>query len=148
LNRLVVFFITAFFAAAPHPGLAAGLPEMHSAKAAESRLETYFRTELYFGLKKSDGTEVSDAEWSAFLAEEVTALFPEGFTVLSAAGQYRSNSGEIVREPSRMLVIVYGKRARRSADQKIEQIRSIYKERFKQESVMRVDITHSVRVSF
>jgi len=57
----------------------------------------------------------------AFLQEEVTPRFPDGLTVLTAYGQWRDRSGEISREPSRVLAIWY----RRAADSEaaIEAIR-------------------------
>src|SRR3954463_6899250 len=53
-------------------------------------LQTYLRTELYFGTDKPDGAAVTEEEWTRFLAEEVTARFPDGFTVLEGYGQFRN----------------------------------------------------------
>ena len=91
---------------------------------------------------------VSDAEWEKFLSEFVTPLFPDGFSVLSGRGQYREASGAIAKEASHVLVFLYPRAGRKAAGAKIESIRSEYKKRFAQESVLRVDITKSVLVSF
>lgn len=107
-----------------------------------------FRTELYFGFGKNDGSEVSDAEWEAFLATEVTPRFPEGFTVLYANGQFRTASGKIVRERSRVIVLLYPKKARSVSSSKIDAVRQAYARLFDQESVLRVDFRQSVRVFF
>jgi len=81
---------------------------------------------------------VSDAEWARFLADEVTPRFPDGLSVIDAAGQYRAPAGGLVREDSKLLVIVvfdppatYG--------EKVQAIVEAYKRRFKQRSVFRVE---------
>jgi Protein of unknown function (DUF3574) len=107
------------------------------AAACRAGAAAYARLELLFGLGKQGGGEVSEEEWRAFLEAEVTPRFPDGLTVVAAYGQWRDRSGEIAREPSRMLAIWY----RRNADSEpaIEAIRQAYKAQFGQESVMRVD---------
>ena len=91
---------------------------------------------------------VNDSDWERFLREFVTPLFPDGFSVLLGRGQYREASGTIAKEPSHVLVFLYPRTKRKDAGAKIESIRAEYKKRFAQESVMRVDITKSVFVSF
>jgi hypothetical protein len=100
------------------------------------------------GMSIPGGGMVSDSDWERFLSEVVTPLFPDGFTVLSGRGQYREASGTIAKEPSHVLVFLYRRADRKAASSKIESIRSEYKKRFSQESVLRVDITKSVKVSF
>lgn len=116
--------------------------------AAVVRSEKYFRTELYMGMSIPGGSMVSDGSWETFLSDVVTPLFPDGFTVLGGRGQYREASGMIAKEPSHILVFLYRRSERKAAGSKIESIRSEYKKRFAQESVLRVDITKSVSVSF
>jgi len=95
------------------------------------------RLELYFGTQRPGGAPVTDAEWGAFLDEEVTPRFPDGLTVLKGNGQWRNHEGVITRESSTVLVILYEFSAEKDAA--IEDIRAAYKDRFDQESVMRVD---------
>ena len=125
-------------------GLGAGAVTAYRFTAAEPAAAAcrvgaaaYARVELLFGLGRQGGGEVSEEEWRAFLEAEVTPRFPDGLTVLTAHGQWRSRSGEVSREPSRVLLIWY----RRDADSEagIEAIRLAYKTQFAQESVMRVD---------
>jgi Protein of unknown function (DUF3574) len=97
----------------------------------------YARLELLFGRSRKDGTEIGDAEWRAFLDSEVTPRFPDGLTVLDAYGQWRNSAGTIAKEKSVVLLIWYRPAAESQA--KIEAIRSAYKARFGQESVLRVD---------
>ena len=63
------------------------------------------KTELYFGLLKPDGTSVSGEEWQAFVDKSVCPLF-EGFTVVDAVGQCKNADGKIVKEATKMLIIV------------------------------------------
>lgn len=93
------------------------------------------RTELYFGTEKPDGSEVSAQEFRRFIDRHVTPRFPDGLTLLSGSGQWREADGDIVKERSFVLVLLYP----RGAGGEIETIRALYKRAFKQESVLRVD---------
>jgi len=108
----------------------------------------FYRTELYFGRDKPDGSVVRDDEWKDFLDREVTPRFPAGFTVLDGTGQYRDKSGKIVKEPSKVLVFLYSKADRKPAGSKINEIRAAYCKQFQQESVLRLDFRKAVEVSF
>lgn len=115
---------------------------------AAVKAEKFFQTELYFGRSKPDGSIVTDDEWKSFLAEVVTPKFPDGFTNLSGRGQYRDKNGKIVSEPSEVLIVLYPSRSKNISRSKIEEIRAAYVKRFDQESVLRVDLPKTVRVSF
>jgi hypothetical protein len=95
------------------------------------------RLEMLFGTSRPGRPPVSEAEWAAFLDTEVTARFPAGLTVLRGPGQWRSSDGSLARELSNILVIWHEPGSQTEAD--IEAIRSAYKRRFDQESVMRVE---------
>ena len=95
------------------------------------------RLELLFGMGKPDGSTISDADWAAFLDAEVTPRFPDGLTVLSGYGQWRGDSDKLTREASRVLLVWY--KPAPDTEHKIEAIRTAYRERFSQDSVMRVD---------
>jgi hypothetical protein len=95
------------------------------------------RLEMLFGTSRTQGGMVSDEEWSSFLDTEVTPRFPAGLTVLNGPGQWRGSDGKLTKEQSKILVIWHQPSNRTEAD--IEAIRSSYKARFDQESVMRVD---------
>lgn len=93
--------------------------------------------ELVFGRNIGAAVGVSDADWKAFVDAEVTPRFPEGLTVIDAAGQWRGVDGVIVAEPSKsLLLILDGAPGERG---KIEAIRSAYKTRFRQESVLLIE---------
>jgi hypothetical protein len=93
--------------------------------------------ELYFGRNIGDAPGVSDADWRAFVDAEVTPRFPDGLTVLDAAGQWRGETGAIAREASKVLMIVLTGREGERAD--LDAVREAYKRRFRQEAVMLVE---------
>lgn len=95
------------------------------------------RLELLFGTSRRQGLPVDEVEWETFLNHEVTPRFPDGLTVLSGPGQWRGKDGQVEKERSFVLVVWYEQTS--IADAHIEAIRSAYKVRFGQDSVMRVD---------
>src|SRR4029450_287387 len=64
------------------------------------------RPTLSFGLARPKGA-VSELEWQIFLRDEVTKRFPAGLTVWEAEGQWRSPSGSIDHEQSKVLLLVH-----------------------------------------
>ena len=121
---------------------------VHCEVAITVSTEKYLRTELYFGLSKPDGSQVTDPEWQKFVNEFVTPRFPDGLTEIDANGQWRGKDGNFVREKSRILILLYSRKDRKATGAKIEEICTEYKKRFNQESVLRLDFTKSVNVTF
>ena len=101
--------------------------------------ERFARTELFFGSKKPDGSEVTNEEFTLFLNEVITPRFPDGLTLLDGRGQFLNAQGKIVKERSWLLILLYPVEARQDSSIKIEEIRKLYKQCFQQESVLRVD---------
>jgi hypothetical protein len=95
------------------------------------------RLEMLFGTSRTEGPSVTDEDWISFLNTEVTPRFPAGLTTLRGSGQWRGSDGRLAKEQTHVLVIWHEPSRRADAD--IEAIRSAYKIRFQQESVMRVD---------
>lgn len=111
--------------------------------------EPFVRTELFFGTDREDGPDVTEAEFREFLDGVITPAFPDGLTLLTGDGQFCCDSNDdIVKERSFVLVLLYPLRQRRESDRKIEQIREDYKSAFRQQSVLRVDASLPVWVSF
>jgi Protein of unknown function (DUF3574) len=94
------------------------------------------RIELLFGTGRKSGAAVGEVEWQAFVDSQVTPRFPDGWTVLTGYGQWRSGDS-VHKEGSRLLLIWAPRTA--DSDPRIEAIRNAYKARFEQESVLRVD---------
>lgn len=90
--------------------------------------------ELMFGRKIGDRVAVTDRAWQHFLDHEVTPRFPDGLTVVDAAGQWRDPVRKrVIREPSKIVTIVLKDTG---ADQmKLDAIAAAYKAQFKQQSV-------------
>lgn len=107
--------------------------------------QSFKRTELFFGTGKPDGSEVTPTEFELFLDKEATPAFPDGLTVLPGKGQFKGANGEIVKEHSFVLILLYPP-TDRDANREVEEIRGEYKKQFQQESVLRADSTE--RVSF
>ncbi len=105
--------------------------------------QTLTKDELYFGLSKQQG-QVSEAEWKVFLEEVITPRFQAGLTVIDANGQYLNAAGILTREQTKLLILIHSDTPQEK--QFIQEIITKYKQRFNQESVLRV--TSSVAVSF
>jgi len=98
----------------------------------------WIRSTLYFGLSRPDGSLISFEEWEAFLAHEVTTRFPAGLTVTEARGQWGA-VGSIVRERSRVLMVIYPEADAAVSSAMLEEVRRAYVSKFAQDSVMRED---------
>jgi len=111
--------------------------------------QPYAETELFFGTERPrGGGPVSAQEFQAFADSEITPRFPDGLTLLSGSGQYRGSSGVLVRERSMVLILLYPIRPGSEGGTKIDEIRELYKQKFGQESVLRVDEPNPSCVSF
>lgn len=97
---------------------------------------TFLRTELYFGSQQPKG-QVSPAEFDRFVDKVVTPRFPDGLTQLTGEGQFLGSAGPI-EEKSFVVILLYPI-SDQQANREIEEIRTAYKLKFQQESVLRAD---------
>jgi hypothetical protein len=105
----------------------------------------WIREELYFGRAMPNGSIVSDSAFNAFVEREIAPRFPDGFTLTDALGYYRvRTTGVTIREPSQVL-IVYVPEDQPARTQSLNELITIYKGLFRQESVLH--ITTRVRAS-
>ncbi len=100
--------------------------------------------QLFFGRNVGDRPGVSDADFRKFMDEDVAPRFPDGLTVLDGGGQWRGAENKLIREASKVVLIILPKG--RDVSGRIEAVRSAYKARFHQESVLL--ITQASCVSF
>ncbi len=131
----------------PHATALPAAPTLASDSAHPGHTNGWVETELYFGLGPADHPEkgISDAEWRDFLDREVTPRFPAGLSVVDVYGQWESKrSATVERLRSKCLIIDYPD-TQENRD-KIEAIRSAWKQRTGDQSVMRV--TEPADVSF
>ncbi len=98
-------------------------------------LKPALEVDLYFGRDKQGGGEVSEAEWAQFLADTVTPRFPDGLSVLNVKGQAREPSGRIVRERTKLLVVVVFDAPAHQV--RVREIMEAYNGRFGQHGVFR-----------
>lgn len=91
------------------------------------------RTTLYFGRARPKGS-VSELEWQMLLRDEVTLRFPEGLTVWEAEGQWRTPTGSIDHEQSKILLLVHPDTT--AARQSVQAVIEAYRRMFEQQSVL------------
>lgn len=99
--------------------------------------EAMTQTTLYFGLTRPGGAPITAAEWQAFVDNDVTPRFKEGLSVFDAKGQWLNRDGKVTREDSKALMLIHS--VGKESNERIDALRTIYKQRFAQESVMWVD---------
>ncbi|QJT80185.1 DUF3574 domain-containing protein [Kosakonia sp. MUSA4] len=95
------------------------------------------QTTLYYGLTRQGGKPITAQEWQQYVDNDVTPRFRDGLTAFDAQGQWLGSNGKVSKEPSKALMLIHSVDAQ--TDAKIDTLREIYKSRFAQESVMRVD---------
>lgn len=98
--------------------------------------KTMARLELFFGAQRPSESPVSQAEWENFVDSEVAPRFPDGLSWFEGRGQWRGRDGVVVKEETRMLIV--WAEAGPATETRVEAIRTAYKTRFDQDSVMRV----------
>ena len=121
---------------APAPSAAAASATMRGDAQRPARTAHWQRAEVYFGLGRRDADDATafETRWQAFLDEEVTPRFPDGFSVLDAYGQWqRQDNRQIERLNSKLLVVLFqGAKQRRDLDA----LRAAWKQRTGDESVL------------
>ena len=66
------------------------------------------RIELMFGRNVGDDLAVTEDAWAGFLANEVVPRFPDGFSVVDAAGPRtdKPTANLFLAEPSKIIIII------------------------------------------
>jgi hypothetical protein len=131
----------------PAPPVLSTAPTLTGDPAHPGQTSGWVDTKLYFGLGLADHPEqgISDAVWREFLDKEVTPRFPSGLSVVDVYGQWQGKQQtNPERLRSKMLVIDYPDTPENRA--KVEAIRSAWKRRTGDQSVLRV--TQPADVSF
>jgi len=100
--------------------------------------------EMFFGRNIGGKEGVIYADWARFVDQEITPRFPAGLTVIDGQGQWRAADGVLVHERSKLVLIVLPRKDSDQNAQSIEAVRSAYKTRFHQESVMLIRRTACV----
>jgi len=106
-----------------------------SPRACKGDAQAVTHDSLYFGTATPHSV-VTSAEWLEFLRGIVTPRFPQGFTSWDGSGQWRSASGEILREGSHVVSIVHPDDE--PSERAVLEIIDAYKSQFRQEAVLRL----------
>lgn len=129
---IITLVLSACSASSPPPPIEGTRPQPICAAG-----EMMIQTTLWFGLNRPHGAAITATEWQAFIDKEVTPRFRDGLSVVEGNGQWMGKDGKLAREKSRALLLIHG--VDDASEENIEALRNIYKQRFEQESVMRVD---------
>ncbi|UTP41376.1 DUF3574 domain-containing protein [Phenylobacterium sp. LH3H17] len=92
--------------------------------------------QLFFGRNIGHKPGVSEADFRAFVDQELTPRFPEGLTVLDGGGQWKGDENKMIREASKVVVLVLPLRG--DSGDKLDAARRAYVRKFHQDSVMLV----------
>ncbi|WP_199100544.1 DUF3574 domain-containing protein [Dyella sp. ASV21] len=115
--------------------------------AHPAQTQGWVETRLFFGLGLVGDAHggVSEQGWRDFLDAEVTPRFPDGLSVVDVYGQWQGKEQSTPeRLRSKMLIVDYPDSAANRA--KVEAIRTAWKQRTGDQSVLRV--TQPAEVSF
>lgn len=92
-------------------------------------------TRLAFGRKIPDGSTVTDDDWRQFEREQISRMFPDGFTVIEAHGGWRDvAAGTAIQEPTVIVEVCHD-----GGDEALRLLRTlglVYKIIFRQDAVM------------
>jgi hypothetical protein len=123
----------------PSPAIAQG-PPCHAPALPMLRIE------LMFGRNVGDDLAVTEDAWAGFLSNEVVPRFPDGFSVVDAAGPRtdKPTANLFLAEPSKIIIIIAPDHP--ETEQRIAAVEAAYKKQFQQQSV--VVATRSVCASF
>lgn len=89
---------------------------------------------MYFGQSLENGQQISERDWDHFLAETVTARFPDGLTVYDAGGQWSDpKTHGLTRERSKVVEIAAPDTP--SVRSRVADIARDYRRKFHQHSV-------------
>ena len=105
--------------------------------------DPYVETVLVFGLSKPGGA-VTEAEWQYFVDSYVTPRYRQGLTIIDTDGQWMMQTGEVIKEDSMIVILLYGRESREENDASIGFIIDTYKKLFQQEAVLRIDTAAGV----
>jgi hypothetical protein len=104
---------------------------------------TYQRIEMYFPLSRPNAVDVTDAEWKAFLTQQIVPALPEGVTEIAAQGYFFEN-GTSKSEAVRILLILTPIEKVASISTRLSAIGRAYTQRFGHDIFLRTDTTNKV----
>ncbi|MER5777984.1 DUF3574 domain-containing protein [Streptomyces sp. NPDC002039] len=140
LTAAVLFFAAGSPALDTAPQSPAAASVANQEQAPGTRGSAYVSTHLYFGTGRHNGNPpITQAQFDKFVTDVITPRFPSGLTLQEARGQWRDKEGDINREKSYELTVLYPVGEARARDADIEYIRRLYCKTWELESVGRAD---------
>jgi len=106
-------------ASAPAPACPAGQAQMRTAQ-------------IFLAAKAP--AKVTDTDIRKFVDTEVTPRFPDGVSLVDGGAQWKGEDNRLIREAAKVVLIVLPARGDPAA--RVEAVRSAYRTRFKQDSVV------------
>ena len=106
----------------------ASQPHKFACPAGQSELRT---AQLFLGAKTP--ARLSETDLRRFVDQEVTPRFPDGVTVVDGGGQWKGDENQMIREAAKVVLIVLPKS---DGGARVEAVRTAYRIRFKQETVV------------
>jgi Protein of unknown function (DUF3574) len=103
------------------------------------------KVDLFFGRNISGDGEVSEDQFQGFLNNVITPRFPDGLTIFDVNGQFRDNTGTIIKEKSKNVSLLLEDTFKNETS--INDVVRAYVQQFRQESVLQV-VDENVEVSF
>ena len=107
-----------------------------STSECEDGGEFWAEYRLFMGRGGGGAEVVSDADWDAFLADTIAPRFPDGLSVIDMAGQGANADGTNEQERTKMLLVLSPQGG--DALERMNEISAEYKQRFSQNSTLRV----------
>jgi hypothetical protein len=98
---------------------------------------------LFLGRSVPGGGRVGARAFDAFVRAEVTPRFPDGLTLWRAEGRWRERPGVIIDEGVSVLEVIHPDTPADNA--RMAAIAEAYRQRFRQQAVLRVTIRAEVR---
>ena len=102
-------------------------------------LEPVTEFRMFFGLSDKDGKIVTEDQWKQFLADTITPRFPAGLTVFDGQGQWLPPTGELQREPVKVVLGAVSSDASQSM-KLVDEISAEYARQFNQDAVFRTAV--------
>lgn len=109
------------------------LPMAAHAPACPAGQEQLRTAQIFLG-RQSPGQAVAKADLQRFIDQEIRPRFTDGFTVLDAGPKWRGDPNMLIRDAAKVVTVVLPARGDRQG--RVEAVRSAYRARFNQETVV------------
>ena len=104
--------------------------ELAPCPSGQERLRT---AQLFLG-RQTPGLAIAPWDLQRFVDQEITPRFPDGVTVLDGGAQWQGNENILIRDAAKVVLIVLPVRG--DPTTRVEAVRSAYRQKFNQDSVV------------